>query len=284
MLFHFAQLFTRPEDPRRRVGAVNRVSCYRRAAPHLDPPVLPVAIPSGELELPGYLRAPSGKRAAAVLMLPGANSVKEELHHWAEALVHRGLVTLTLDGPGQGELSVANGGPPLRFETYPRTVSSAIAWLADRPEVDPEAIGVWGQSTGGQLAIRVAAVDPRVSAAVSLSGAFDFRCELSSATPVDVREEARDLHGFADFGSTVAYVREHGSLAGVIEQVVCPVLLVHGGQDDLVSSEEIVALRSAGRPSVDLLEYPDGNHGVCDFDAEMTAEMADWLAERLRRP
>src|SRR5207342_619761 len=70
MLFHFAQLFTRPEDPRRREGCKRRVELFRRASPHLSPPVRTVDVAAGELTLPGYFRVPESRtRCSAVLLL-----------------------------------------------------------------------------------------------------------------------------------------------------------------------------------------------------------------------
>jgi dienelactone hydrolase len=282
LLFHFAQLFTRPEDPRRAEGRRRRVTCFRAACPYLVPLVEPVTIPWGDVSLPGYLRRPAlPKPLPVVLMLPGANSVKEELHHWAEALTHRGLATLCIDGPGQGELSPTAGGPPLRFESYHEAVSAAVDWIEQRPELAADAVAAWGQSTGGQLAIRAAAAESRLRAAVSLSGPYDFRRELTALTPADVREEARDLHGFATFAETVDYVREHGSLSGLLRTVSCPLLVVHGERDELVANAEPALIQAEAAGPVEILAYEDGNHGVCNFNTEMTADMADWVADVL---
>jgi dienelactone hydrolase len=276
LLYHFAQLFTRPEDPRRAEGRRQRVACFRSACRYLVPPTEPVGIECGEFTMPGYLQVPQGAVPhPVVVMLPGANSVKEELWHWALALTERGLATLCVDGPGQGELA---GGPPLRFETYSHATSAVLDWIERRPELAGDAVAVWGQSTGGQLAIRGAAADARFRAAVSLSGPYDFRRELTTLTPADVREEARDLHGFTTFAETVDYVRAHGSLSGVLSRVECPLLLVHGERDELVANDEPELIRAEAGGTVDILAYADGNHGVCNFNTEMTADMADWLA------
>ena len=67
-------------------------------------------------------------------MIPGANSVKEECHHWAQHFLNRGLATLIFDGPGQGERSLANGGVPLRLETFHHAVSAVLDYLKGREE------------------------------------------------------------------------------------------------------------------------------------------------------
>jgi dipeptidyl aminopeptidase/acylaminoacyl peptidase len=151
----------------------------------------------------------------------------------------------------------------------------------NRPEIEPGAIAVWGQSTGGQLAIRAAIHDDRYAAVISLSGPYDFRRELTALTPADVREEARDLHGFPSFQEAVDYVRTNGSLAGMLSKLSVPLLIIHGGKDELVDDEEVELMARESSGPVETLVYPDGNHGVCNFNSEMTADMADWIAEKL---
>lgn len=45
----------------------------------------------------------------------------------------------------------------------------AISFAAQQPRVDPERIGVWGESYSGQLALAVGAVDDRVRAVISIT-------------------------------------------------------------------------------------------------------------------
>lgn len=285
LLAHFAQLFTRPEDPRRREGQAARVRWYRQAAPLLDPPVEPVAIPFGSHAIPGYLRLPAGITAPVpvVLMIPGANSVKEELHNWGAAILKRGMATLAFDGPGQGELSVRNGGMPCRLETVHETIGAVIDYALTRSEIDRERIGLLGQSTGGNMALGAAAREHRLRALASLAGGYDFRGKRGPNAPVDVREEACDLYGLEGFGELEAYLARAGSLAGRIGEIRCPILLIGGGMDKLVSRDELETIRTEARVPVDLLWFDDANHSVCNRNLEMAGPMADWLADRLLR-
>ena len=96
------------DDPVQQRAAHERaVACYRRAAAGLTPPAELVHIPYQATELAAYLRVPAAPgRAAAppvVIMVPGLDSTKEELQATAEYLLDRGMATLAIDGPGQGE-------------------------------------------------------------------------------------------------------------------------------------------------------------------------------------
>ena len=50
------------------------------------------------------LRRPAGEAPAPlVVLIPGLDSTKEEFFHWEQVFLDRGMATLSLDGPGQGE-------------------------------------------------------------------------------------------------------------------------------------------------------------------------------------
>jgi 2,6-dihydroxypseudooxynicotine hydrolase len=284
LLYHYAQLFTRPEDPRRRIGQQRRVEYYRRACPLLEPMVQPVSIPYGALNLPGYLRLPDlrTQRVPVVIMIPGANSVKEELHHWAEWIVKRGVATLTVDGPGQGAMSVANGGVPCDLRRYHEAVSAMIDYIGTRAELDATRVALLGQSTGGNLVLGAAGHEHRPKAVVSLGGGFDFRGKTSATTPLDVKEEARDLYGLPSFKALEDYIAANGSLAGVIAKIRCPILLIHSGQDFLVPQGEIDAIKREVTAPCESLYYEDMGHSITGRNVEMSAAMADWVVEKLR--
>src|SRR5262249_29751741 len=70
------------DDPVQQRAAHERaVACFRKAAPGLTPPAEPVRIPYQGTTLAAYLRVPAAPATPrqAVIMLPGLDSVKEEL-------------------------------------------------------------------------------------------------------------------------------------------------------------------------------------------------------------
>ena len=92
--------------------------------------------------MPGYLWIPEGvDKPPIVVMAPGANSVKEELHRWAQAFVARGLGTFVFDGTGQGELTgLQSSDLPMRIEKYHAVFTTIIDYLeanaGDRVDTD----------------------------------------------------------------------------------------------------------------------------------------------------
>ena len=107
--YHYAKhLFAdRPDQYRAAHDAMLR--CYTLAAPDMGPPAEHLTFPFDGAHLHGWLRCSpeSPSPLPVAVILPGLDACKEELHAWSEAFLARGLATLTLDGPGQGESALA---------------------------------------------------------------------------------------------------------------------------------------------------------------------------------
>ena len=256
-LYHWAQINVRPEDARKEEGRRRSIAAYRRAAPLVDPPAQELAVPYGGRELPGYLRVPPGEEPCdLVVLVDGANSVKEELHLWTDAMLARGLATTVFDGPGQGEAAPALGGLPLEVRGYERAISAVIDAAAERLGGRLGAVGLWGNSFGGYLVARGAAHDDRVRAAVSLGGFADFRD--FPVVPIPVQEELRDLMSLDSIDETIAVMDVECSLDDCAIEV--PFLVVHGASDDLVGVAEARDLAGAAGERGELVVFDDGVH------------------------
>jgi 2,6-dihydroxypseudooxynicotine hydrolase len=271
----------RPEWPEKLVLQKERVESYRRAAPYLE--IEEHRVPFGEHSLPAYLWIPKNfKRPPIVIMAPGANSVKEELHRWAGPFVKRGLATFRFDGPGQGELTpLQEVGFPLRLETYHHAFSAVIDYLEEEvtDRLDVGRIALWGQATGGHFVTRAFVHEKRPIAAVNLAGQPTM--EAYPYLPGDVLEETRDALGFKSFEQTWEYLQQHGDAMAAAEQIDVPYLIIHGSSGGLAGDEAMKNLASVVGGNAELVVYKDGNHGVFNWDNMMTDAMADWLVDRL---
>ncbi len=170
---HFAKFVFVQDLQQMRDAHARAVACLDDALPHLDPPGRRLEIPYEDSRLVGVLRVPAGVDGPppVVVLIPGLDSTKEELRSTEQTLLDRGLATLAIDGPGQGE---AEYDLPIRGDWAPvaETLWEALAGL---PEVDRSRLGIWGVSLGGYYAARVAAaLGHRVSACVALAGPFNF--------------------------------------------------------------------------------------------------------------
>jgi len=133
-----------------------------------------VSFVSDGLRLAGVLHTPDGGPGRAgrpgFLVLHGFGSNKDSGVSLAMAklLAELGYVTLRFDMRGCGE-SEGPRGRVICLEQVEDT-KNALSFLAARPDVDPERIGVIGNSFGAAVAIYTAGVDPRVAACVSCGG------------------------------------------------------------------------------------------------------------------
>ena len=72
------------------------------------------------------------------------------------------------------------------------------------------------------------------------------------------------------------------SLAGVLKQMTCPLLIVHSGMDTVCPVEESERMRGEAGGETTLVVFPEGNH-VCDnIPYKARPLMADWMARQLR--
>jgi dipeptidyl aminopeptidase/acylaminoacyl peptidase len=106
------------------------------------------------------MRPPGAAKPPTMIMVPGAESAKEELEAYGLPFLSRGIATLTVDGPGQGEAEYAH---PIRGD-FEVPAAAIVDWLLMRTDIDTTRIGLLGVSMGGYLAPRAAAFEKRITA------------------------------------------------------------------------------------------------------------------------
>lgn len=274
--YHWGQYLARIGTEEKAEGRVGRVRCYRRAVELLGYGIHPLVTPYEGVELPGYLHLPREiSEPPCVIMVAGADSVKEEYHNWARAFVRRGLAVLTVDGPGQGEMVDVLPMRPERWEDPMRAVIDA---LTVDGRVDVDRIGLWGSSMGGFLVARAAAFEPRVKATISSGGFYDFRDYpfWPISTQLNVKEDL--------MAPTLAEARRHMaetcSLDGVAERIMSPLLVIHGARDELVTVDE-ARLMADSAPQGEFVNFEDGYHTCTNLNHELIPLMCDWMAAKL---
>ena len=251
------------------------LATYARALPHLDPPGERLEIPFEGTTIPANLRRPRGVAGPpVVLLVPGLDSVKEELFMMEQDFLRRGMATLTVDGPGQGESAPRF---PIRAD-WSSVVGPIIDALAARPDVDTGRVGLMGISMGGIYGPLAAAKEKRIRALVALAGPYD----LSECWPA-LNELTRAGYVFYTKSKDEAEAFEKSktlALHGVLAQVDQPLLVIHGARDRLFPPEQAERIAREA-PDATLLMYPDGNHVCNNIAYKYRPAMADWMSGRL---
>ncbi|PFV68724.1 alpha/beta hydrolase, partial [Bacillus thuringiensis] len=170
------------------------------------------------------LHLPSGEvhNAPAVILGPGMDMIKEDYIQIAQRYyTSRGIVALSIEGPGQGES--VSGGLKVDLTNYERAVSCYIDFLSKRPEVDPKRIGFFGISMSGYWGMRAAASDNRINAIATFEGVYgEFDTIFNRAQP-SFKANFMYMSGYTD---EVAFENELSSqmnLWKLAPKITCPV-------------------------------------------------------------
>jgi 2,6-dihydroxypseudooxynicotine hydrolase len=273
--YHFAKFVWMLDLDRYRAAADRAVSALYAAHAHLDPAAERLEMRLDGKPMVGNLRRPAAAdRPPLVLLLPGLDSTKEEFYHWENVFLKRGLATLSLEGPGQGETGYRTHIRP----DYEVAVTAALDALSGRSDLDLGRVGVAGVSLGGYYAPRAAAFEPRIKAVAPIGGPYNFG-ECWDGLPDITRETFIHHSGTGD----EAGAREAASwlsLAGVAGGISQPMLVVFGKLDRLIPYQQAERL-AAEAPNATLVMYEEGNHVCNNLPFKYRPLVADWLQETL---
>jgi len=274
--YHFSKFVWVLDVERNRANTLAAVRSLYAAHELLDPTAERI-----EAELDGggtvvaNLRRPAGRSPAPlVVLIPGLDSTKEEFFVWESVFLDRGMATLSLDGPGQGETGFAL---PIRFD-YEVAVTAMLDAVAARPDLDAERIGAVGVSLGGHYVVRAAAFEPRLKAIAGISGPYDFAASWTSM-PALTRETV--AHHTAARSDDEARERAHElNLEGVAQRVVQPCLIVTGELDRVIPWQDSKRIADAV-PDCQWVLYSDGTHVCNNIPYKYRPLVADWIGEQL---
>jgi dienelactone hydrolase len=274
--YHFAKFVWVVDPKRSRATADKAVAAMRKTHEYLDPDAERIEVPLDGGRVVGNLRRPrSDEHPPLVLLVPGLDSTKEEFFRLENVFLDRGMATLSMDGPGQGECGYEL---PIRPD-YEVAVTAVLDAIAGRTDIDVERVGLLGVSLGGYYAPRVLAFEPRVKAGVGLSGPYRFG-DIWDTVPPQTRETfvAKSFASSDEEGRAKAAELD---LSGVAERIRQPYLAITGKLDRLIPWEQSErAAREA--PNGIFLLHEDGNHGCANVPYKTRPVAADWLREQLR--
>ena len=260
-------------------GLQKMVECHDRVLEYMEPKVEKVKIPFEGTNILGLFSAPRGEGPfPVVIILPGLDSTKETRHQRKAPYLRRGLAVLSLEGPGQGEVSQRLKIRP----DYEVAASAAIDYLETRPDVDATRIGIFGMSMGGYYAPRSAAFEPRIKACVGNCGAYNYaECFIVDSRPAVSREAFLHYTGTKTEEEALQFAKRI-SLEGVAEKITCPLLVLHGKLDPLVPWEQGKRIvDEASSLDKQFVLYEEGIHSTSNVSYQSGPLTVDWLSQKL---
>jgi dipeptidyl aminopeptidase/acylaminoacyl peptidase len=236
-------------------GYNKMIETYDRSIPLLGNAIEKVRFPFEDIELVGLLSKPAGvDNPPVVILIPGLDSTKEGRHAGRAGFLARGMAVFSIDGPGQGEMSLTTHIRP----DYEAPISAAIDYLETRDDVDATRVGLVGSSLGGYYAPRAAAFEKRVKACVAISGVF-AQATRGRQVMAPTREAYMNYLGAKD-EDEANELKSRLTLEGVAQNITCPLLIIGGKQDPLVHWDNQEKLQAAVSGPTELHIFDEGNH------------------------
>ena len=205
--------------------------------------------------VPINLLLPPGASASnpcpLVWIITGLDGYRTELAVWQQGWLSKGVGTIIAEIPGTGDAPAARSDP-----TGPdRQWSSVLDWLDTREAIDSKKRVVWGFSTGGYYALRLAHTHhDRLLACVSLGGGAHHMFDREWLEHVDKLEYPFDLahtltYKFGYGNDLEAFIKEAPKFSllndGTLQKPCCKVLLVNGNDDEIFPIDDMfVALEN----------------------------------------
>jgi len=265
--------------------AIRRGLTAPRVPETADPGALPwrvVHLPTAnEKRLFGWF-IPAAPRAPALVVMHGWGGNAEMMLPLAAPLHAAGYSLLLIDARCHGR---SDGDSFASLPRFAEDIEAALAWLREQPGVDPAALGVIGHSVGAGAALLVATRQPDLRAVVSLA-AFAHPATMMRRRLATVHIPYWPLGAYilAYVQHVIGFRFDVIAPCNTIARVACPVLLVHGLEDDTVpvaEAREIYAARASD--AVGLLLIPGSHDDYGDADLQVAA-LLRFLKQSFKEP
>lgn len=252
---------------------------------------------SEDLEINGLLTIPLSEKPEggypAVVFLhgyipPDQYSTVDSYPSYQAALARAGFVTYKPDLRGHAD----SEGEPASAHTsadYVIDTMNAISYLKDHSEVNPDRIGYWGHSNGGEIGLRILTISQDIKAAVFWAGVVGSHEDMLE-THVDnipfLDTEDNELVQEYGLPSESPEFWEHIEPYNYLNSVSAPVQLQHATGDESVpvelSQSLEKALEEAGK-NVEYYEYQGDDHNISQNSDIAWQRSIDFFQKNLTR-
>ena len=247
-----------------------------------------ISIPSSDVELAASLDLPPGDGPHPVMVVVhGSGEIeRDQFEGFARSWTALGVAVLRYDKRGVGQSTgsfrgVSAGNSDEVFDVLAGDVVAVVDYVAARPEIDADRIGLVGASQAGWIMPLAASSSAEVDFIVSISGAtssvglsdrFDEIAE-SGMNDAEIAAELAAFDGEQGFDPRPA-----------LESLDIPVLWLYGGRDQSnPTANDIAVIEAIGSPRFTVELFPDGTHELVDADTgepfDTFAPMRVWMVE-----
>ena len=226
------------------------------------------------ITLSGWFIPARGARATVILG-HGFTRSRQEMLDIAAMLNRNGYHVLLFDWRAHGK----SGGERSTFgHTEILDLRAAVEFVVHRPEADPERIGVLGKSMGAAIAISGAAAIPQLKAVVSdspypsLEESIEIGVRRRGPLGVWPLRTIATALGIKAIGIDPDLVRPIDDIAEISPR---PVLILHGGRDELIPPDTGTQLLEAAFEPKSLWYDRNASH------VTLSAEQPDEYEKRI---
>jgi alpha-beta hydrolase superfamily lysophospholipase len=171
--YRTAEFFLSPDDPKRAAVYRSSVDAFYKALDVQSVAYQRIVVPYGKYQLNAvYYQGPAGAETRPLLIVVGGyDSTMEELYLGVGAAAHQhGYAVLTYEGPGQGAV-LREQHLPMQSDWEKPNGAVLDTFLATHAK--PSKLVLLGESLGGYLAPRAAALDHRIDGVVAFDIWYD---------------------------------------------------------------------------------------------------------------
>lgn len=259
--------------------AVGQSRCYDKYIEYADHAIERIEIPFEGTTVPALLHLPKVPvhPSPCVVCIPGMDSVKEETSLYGDPFLERGMATLRLDGPGQGESNLRK----IRAteSNYAVAGKSAVDYLLTRKDIDGGRLALYGVSMGSYWGFRTGAAEDRFKA-VALSGTClepGMDSIFNAASPT-FKLNYMYMTGYEDEDAFDAFAQTL-DVRGLEADLKAPFLLVAGEDDELCPIEWTYTIFDKIPDPKKLVVYEGERHSI--RNPQYRDMVADWIKDRL---
>ena len=282
--YRSAEFWLAADDPRRLATFDKCERASHKWLKYLGGEVVEIPYEKG-ISLPAYFIKPRNISKCPVLIsFGGLDSFKDELWFMTgRGAVQRGIAVLMVDGPGQGG-TLRRHKVPSRYD-YEVPVGKCIDFLLNRNDVDGSRIAVSGSSLGGYYSARAGSKEHRLAACISHGAIWDVEQRFRDRGENHaLANHMKWVFGAKSMAEAIEKARPF-KLEGVLGEMRCPYLVLHGGHDVLgvENSKTVYEYAKSKRVKVTLrltsAEETGAEH--CQHDNPTLGQelMCDWLAD-----